>query len=377
MKMVKSLILGSAAGLIAVGGAQAADLPVKAAAVEYVRVCTLYGAGFYYMPGTDTCMKIGGHLRADMMLNSGNDYGPAANAPDGAQNRLRNYFITRSRQDLTLDTRTATEYGVVRTFSELVFSWTSGSYIGNGNTANGTGGTTLYPNLFDTIGGMEVGLFNAFIQFAGFTFGRAYSFFDAPWQSYPAGGPDTLPGGSNHVTGVNLAAYTAQFGNGFSASISFQDPTLQDTTNIFNLSFPGGTVPSIGANGTVNFLVGYGAPSLAGALVAPDVVGNIKVDQAWGSAMLSAVAHDNHASFYGPTEDTGHPSDKWGWAIQGALSIKADYLGKGDVFNMQAVYTDGATRYNFQSLFPTSLTMFGGTSFPGAYQSIAFASEPK
>src|SRR5215475_1849589 len=56
MKLVKSLLLGSAAGLIAVGGAQAADLPVKAKPVEYVKVCSLYGAGFYYIPGTDTCI---------------------------------------------------------------------------------------------------------------------------------------------------------------------------------------------------------------------------------------------------------------------------------------------------------------------------------
>ena len=56
MKTIKSLVLGSAAGLLAVGGAQAADLPVKAKAVEYVRICSLYGAGFYYIPGTDTCM---------------------------------------------------------------------------------------------------------------------------------------------------------------------------------------------------------------------------------------------------------------------------------------------------------------------------------
>ncbi len=61
MKMVKSLILGSAAGLVAMSGAQAADLPVKAKAVEYVRICSLYGAGFYYIPGTDTCIKIGGY----------------------------------------------------------------------------------------------------------------------------------------------------------------------------------------------------------------------------------------------------------------------------------------------------------------------------
>ena len=60
MKMVKSLLLGSAAGLVAVAGAQAADLPVKAKPVQYVKICSLYGAGFYYIPGTDSCLKDGG-----------------------------------------------------------------------------------------------------------------------------------------------------------------------------------------------------------------------------------------------------------------------------------------------------------------------------
>ena len=64
MKMVKSLLLASAAGLVATAGAQAADLPVKAKAVEYVKICSLYGIGFYYIPGTDTCIRIGGHLQA-------------------------------------------------------------------------------------------------------------------------------------------------------------------------------------------------------------------------------------------------------------------------------------------------------------------------
>ena len=76
MKMVKSLILGSAAGLVAMSGAQAADLPVKAKAVEYVRICSLYGAGFYYIPGTDTCIKLGGYLRVDTTFN-GSIYGAA------------------------------------------------------------------------------------------------------------------------------------------------------------------------------------------------------------------------------------------------------------------------------------------------------------
>jgi len=309
MKMVKSLILGSAAGLVAMSGAQAADLPVKAKAVEYVRICSLYGAGFYYMPGTDTCIKLGGYLRADTMVNTGNDYGFGTGAPDGAQNRLRNYYTSRARMDFTVDTRTATEYGVVRTFADMVFTWTGGSYVGAGSAT--TGGTTLYNSTTGTIGGASLGLYHAFIQFAGFTFGRTVSIFDAPWQSYPAGGPDTLPGGSNHVTGVNQVAYTAQFGQGMSASVALQDPTVYDTTNISNLSFPGGVTASLTPNGTVSFLTGYGASSLAGALVPPDIVGSFTVDQAWGLFKFSAVAHDNHAGYYGANETTGHPSDKW------------------------------------------------------------------
>ena len=80
MKMVKSLILGSAAGLIAMSGAQAADLPVKAKAVEYVRICSLYGAGFFYIPGTDTCIKLGGYLRVDTTFN-GTVYGGPLGRP--------------------------------------------------------------------------------------------------------------------------------------------------------------------------------------------------------------------------------------------------------------------------------------------------------
>src|SRR5919106_358021 len=64
MKLVKSLLLGSAAGLAAVAGAQAADLPVrKAAPVEYVRVCSAYGVGFFYIPGTETCLRVSGFAR--------------------------------------------------------------------------------------------------------------------------------------------------------------------------------------------------------------------------------------------------------------------------------------------------------------------------
>src|SRR5205085_3519101 len=124
MKMVKSLLLASAAGLVATAGAQAADLPVKAkAAVEYVKICSLYGIGFYYIPGTDVCIRIGGHLRSEIGFNaSGSDfqaYGPGnGNATRTAE---RDYFFTRQRVFLQTDVRSQTQYGTLRAFSLVRF----------------------------------------------------------------------------------------------------------------------------------------------------------------------------------------------------------------------------------------------------------------
>ena len=63
MTIIRTLLLGTAAGLVVTAGAQAADMPVKAAPVQYVKICSLYGDGFYYIPGTDTCLKMGGYVR--------------------------------------------------------------------------------------------------------------------------------------------------------------------------------------------------------------------------------------------------------------------------------------------------------------------------
>jgi hypothetical protein len=118
MKSRKILFFGTAASLITLGGAHAADLPFKAKAVEYVRICSLYGTGFYYIPGTDTCIKLGGYLRVDTTFNGGAHGAPAWSGDLGQQNRFRDQFFSRSRMALTVDTRTSTEYGVVRTFGQ-------------------------------------------------------------------------------------------------------------------------------------------------------------------------------------------------------------------------------------------------------------------
>ena len=63
MTLMKSLLLGSAAGIVAVASAQAADLPTrKAAPVEYVRVCNVGGITGWTLPGSDTCVKFSGYM---------------------------------------------------------------------------------------------------------------------------------------------------------------------------------------------------------------------------------------------------------------------------------------------------------------------------
>ena len=200
MKTIKSLVLGSAAGLLAMGGAQAADLPVKAKAVEYVKVCSLYGAGFFYIPGTDTCIKLGGYLRVDTTFNGGIYDAPYWNGDNGQQNRYRNYFNSRSRMALTVDTRTATQYGVVRTFGQGDFQFTQFGTANPNSLATNLGPNA---NLLDTPSGGYVAVEMAFIQFAGFTFGKSASAYATPWHGYPGNNSTFLLGGHDTVTGVN------------------------------------------------------------------------------------------------------------------------------------------------------------------------------
>ena len=82
-RSTKSLFLSSAAGIVAVAGAQAADLPAKAKPVEYVKVCSLYGVGFWYVPGTDTCLKIGSFIREQVGWNQSSEIPTGFNQPGG------------------------------------------------------------------------------------------------------------------------------------------------------------------------------------------------------------------------------------------------------------------------------------------------------
>jgi hypothetical protein len=377
MKLVKSLILGSAAGLVAMSGAQAADLPVKAKAVEYVRICSLYGAGFFYIPGTDTCIKLGGYVRVDTTFN-GNIYGgPYWSGDQGQQNRYRDYFTSRSRMALTIDTRTATEYGVVRTFGQGDFQFNNfGSFNPTGQAAfpGFTANALMVP------GGGYVAVEYVFIQFAGFTFGKSSSAYATPWNGYPGNNNSFLLGGHDTVTGVNNIQYTAQFGNGVSATIGLDDPTVFNRTSVLNLSAGITAAPGGILSGTSS-AIGAGANAYGGTHM-PDIVGNIRVDQAWGLFQVSGAVHEVNASYNilgaggVPTalsEISGNPETKYGGSVMAALQIKNIPTGPGDDFKMDVSFARGDTK-NVISTSATSpnFAMFGSTGRTGAYQSVGF-----
>jgi hypothetical protein len=373
MKMVKSLILGSAAGLIAMSGAQAADLPVKAKAVEYVRICSLYGAGFFYIPGTDTCIKLGGYLRVDTTFNGGIYDAPNWSGSAGGGDRFYDRINSRSRMALTVDTRTATEYGVVRTFGQADFQFNNFG-TQNGNTpSTGVGGgigasagtpltagqlSGLNASLLSSPGGGYVAVEFVFIQFAGFTFGKSASAYATPWHGYPGNNTSFLIGGHDTVTGVNNIQYSAQFGNGVSGTIGLDDPTVFNRTALYNLS------AGIGASGL--------GTTQYGGFVAPDLVGNIRIDQAWGLFQLSGALHtvngsyNNVGGFNVPNTSSvlsGHPETKLGGSVMAALQIKNLPTGAGDDIKFDASWAKGDTKNVISTASASpSFAMVGGTA---------------
>ena len=109
---IKSLLLGSAAAMVAVSSAQAADaVVVEAEPVEYVRVCDAYGSGFFFIPGTETCIRFGGFVRsAYEKLTFDND-----DSAIGEQS----YTLWGQRARLNIDVRNETDWGTLRSVYRL------------------------------------------------------------------------------------------------------------------------------------------------------------------------------------------------------------------------------------------------------------------
>ncbi|WP_334154437.1 porin [Agrobacterium pusense] len=143
---IKSLLIGSAAALAAVSGAQAADAIVAAEPepLEYVRVCDAFGTGFFYIPGTETCLKFGGYVRFQVDVNRGNGNSIGTGAGGYSD------WDAFTRAQFEVDTRTDTELGALRGFIGF-----------RGNADNGSSGRSgvFVDQAFIELGGLKVGKF--------------------------------------------------------------------------------------------------------------------------------------------------------------------------------------------------------------------------
>ncbi|WP_434729976.1 porin [Rhizobium binae] len=135
---IKSLLLGSAAALAVVSGAQAADAIVAAEPepVEYVRVCDAYGTGYFYIPGTETCLKINGYIR--FQVNVGDQ--------PGGDNDSDWDAVTRGQVQFTA--KSDTEYGPL-----------TGVIVMQFNADNATDQTSKLDSAYIDIAGLRAGLF--------------------------------------------------------------------------------------------------------------------------------------------------------------------------------------------------------------------------
>ena len=357
------IVLASAAALLCAGAAEAADLPTRKAApaADYVRVCTAYGAGYFTIPGSDTCLKIGGAVRASYTVR------PAAptNVPNQASTNTaqapypRDAYYDHTRVYLNLDARSETEYGPLSaTISERLSydSLPATPYGGGKAYLNGAAGVYTSYGTFQGNPSAQSWFDAAYVQGAGVTAGIKHSDFDFYTHSYEIQAA-TL-GVSDQP--LPLIAYTLALGNGLSASISAEDPTFRDIADGLGDIGLNQNNPK---NATTDAFLAYGG------VRAPDIVGNLHGEGSWGEAQIAGALHEvNSAPIYGCSSakalvlpalancatgtdlkyylPVGYtPSPVWGFAVMGGAKFNLDALSKGDSVTLQVSYDQGAMDY--------------------------------
>jgi len=331
---IKSLLLGSAAALVAVSGARAADAVVVAEPepMEYVRVCDVYGAGFYYIPGTETCLKVGGYMRYDIGVGKG-DYGGLrdvldkkdyleylAGERDFADVRTHDTYYKRARAAIQLDARSETELGTLRAYMHLNFDWDS-RRVGVFEEVDGE---DVQIGWLSQAGGTAAKINHAFIELGGFRIGKTDSLFSTI-TGYAGNviADDQLGGYGPFDT--HQIAYTYTGGNGFSATIGVEEGTDEYTIDSYVPHVVGGAA----------FTQGWGGVS--------GVVGYDSVYEEWaGKVRLDVNVNDQLSLFvmggYGTDDHVLRSFYKtWGgnWAVWGGGTYKFNEKAS---FNIQASY---------------------------------------
>jgi hypothetical protein len=249
---IRSLVVGSGISLLGIGTVAAADLPMsKAEAVEYVKVCSAFGPGFFYIPGSDTCLRIYGQIRADYF------YSQPPNNATGKRSLDQTMFRTNAR--VRFDARTQTDYGLLRSFFEL--------------QAEVAGNVTTFTAR------------QAYLQFGGLTAGYAwspYAFYDPNYQA------EFFAPYFGEQGRRTLISYTAQFDKAF-ATLSIEDNRTHRASTNFG--------------GTVN--------NTTGGSSVPDIVGVLGYNDnkdGWGRVQVMGALHQNRS-------DIAVYGSDWGYSV--------------------------------------------------------------
>ena len=322
---IRTLLLGSTAALIAVSGARAADAVVVAEPepAEYVKICDVYGAGYFYIPGTETCLRVGGYIRYDASLGDRGTF-DGARTTDRLNGKEQDTWGKNTRFALTTWTGQETELGTLKTYTETRFQF--GNSNDNADARN-----------------KNVSLNFAWIQLGGLRVGKDESAYDT-FIGY-AGNviQDTIVPYGEFDT--NLISYTFDAGNGFSAIVSLEQGSGSYDT--FVKDGAGNWVPGI-VNNTID---SYAPNVVVGAKYTQGwggITGVIAYNPSWeewaGKVRLDVNATDQIALWvmggYGTDDNAARTFYKpWGgnWAVWGGGSYK---FNEKTTFNLQASYDE-------------------------------------
>ncbi|OCP16599.1 MULTISPECIES: porin [unclassified Ensifer] len=277
---IKSLLLGSAAALAAVSGAQAADAIVAAEPepMEYVRVCDAFGTGYFYIPGTETCLKIGGFIRVQGDFGrdaADNKWNGDASADGRPGDRSTSDWDVFSRAYLSFDAKSDTEYGTLTGFFAL--------------EANADNDTDAGDSLIDVD--------EAYIQLGGFKAGFFYSW----WDKGLNGETDSL----GNVTEFNSIAYLYD-GGSFQAGISVDE--LEGATTKNNGVGVAGTVSASVGGVSFDLLGGFDTEVEEGAIRAL-----LSADLGPGTFQLAGIWASNPNAYWADSE----------WTVAASYAFKA------------------------------------------------------
>lgn len=309
---IRSLLLGSAAALVAASGAKAADAIVvpESEPMEYVRVCDAFGAGFFYIPGTETCLSINGYVWFQVAGDTRNTVEYDDNEFTLDDYESGNYPEWSTRIRINLDTRSDTEWGTLRGFVRIQADW---------NAQNQAVGVALYTptgeynsnySLFAPGDGNAI-IDQAFLELGGFRAGYT----DSGFNQTQAGGASNW--GSHSWDGMayayqqrHLIAYSFTGGNGVHATLSLED------------------------DGNANWM--------------PDIVAVAGINQGWGGVWVKG-AYDEDVKLgvsYTPLYTPESGEDGWAASVGGQFNIPNM---NGSSLRVIGFYADNANAYSVGS----------------------------